>query len=122
MGTATPEGWEEQMRQQAKSMFPELSDAIVRGISVRQYADPYAQLASQDLEINPIDFNLADPKWQAALQQINPKTGELQAVTLADWKTKMMTDKQYGWDRTENARGAALNLREQLAEQFGFRQ
>jgi hypothetical protein len=124
MGRSSQDAFEETMRQQAKSMFPALADAIDRGVSVRQYADPYAQLAAQTLEINPADFDLTDPKWQSALQVPVVKAGEkmshFRPQTLAEWRQTMMTDPKYGWDRTDNAKGAALDIGNSIAQQFGF--
>src|SRR4051812_18629616 len=40
-------------QQSAMSLFPGLRDAISRGITVRQYADPYMQIAQQELGIDP---------------------------------------------------------------------
>lgn len=116
--TATMDGFTETMREHAKSMFPALSSAIDRGVTVRQYADPYAQMAAQTLEINPSDFNVTDPKWSQALQQ-RDKSGQMVPMTLSDWQSHMMSDPKYGWDKTRNAQADATNVVQSLGQMFG---
>jgi len=96
----------------AKGMFaPEVGAAIDRGLTVRQFADPYVNIAAQNLEIGPDQVNLSDPKWQAFLKvpQVDAKsaTGTSNRVmTTAEWQAKIRTDPSYGFDATSNGDAA----------------
>lgn len=122
-GRSSQEAFEEVMREHAKSLYPTLADHIDRGISVRQYAEPYAQVAAQYLDMNPADFDLTDPKWNAALQTTRHDGNKtsLAPVSLADWKHKLMVDKQYGWEKSSMAQNDAVAFENSLAEMFGHK-
>lgn len=118
-GKITPEDFTNYAREQAKSMFPGLSDAIDRGVTVETYVDPYRQAAAKALEIPPESVDFMDPKWGKALNQIDPKTGQRVSMSLTDWQKTIRTDPSYGWDRTQNARQASADLTSQLTRMFG---
>lgn len=118
-GGATIDSFDSYLREQAKSLYPSLAGAIDAGVTVRQYADPYAQIASKELNINPNDFDLTDPKWSAPLNQIDPKTGARTAMTLAAWQSEVRKNPVYGYDTTTGARDQAAQFATQLAQEFG---
>lgn len=107
------------MIEQAKSMFPGLTDALDKGYSVAQYADPYKQLAVQEVGVNPDDINWADPKWGQALNQVDPKTGARVSMTLDQWQAQLRNDPRFGYDTTSQGRQAATTLATQLQTKFG---
>jgi len=119
-GTATQDGFTAAMQQQAKALFPHLGDKIDAGFTVRQIADPYLQIAQQfGVLANPNTVDLSNPKWAKALQSRDSK-GDIQGpMTLDDWQRHLMTDPQYGWDHTSNAREVASNLVQSLGKTFG---
>jgi hypothetical protein len=119
-GLATPDDFTEYAKQQAKSLYPPLSDAIDKGVTVAQYADPYKQMAQQTLGINPADINFSDPKWNAALNQVDPTTKQRAPMSLADWGTKIRTDSQYGYDQTATARDTGAQVVAALGQKMGF--
>lgn len=119
LGEVTLDNFDAYAKEQAKSLYPSLSDAIDAGITVRQYADPYAQIAARELGINPNDFNLADPKWSAPLTQIDPSSGARTAMTLQSWQSHIRSDPTYGYDTTTGARDQAAQFATNLAQQFG---
>lgn len=106
-------------KEQAKSLFPSLSAAIDAGVTVNDYVDPYREQAAKVLEINPDEVDFMDPKWRKAVDQVDPKTGQRTALSLADWTTTMRTDSQYGYDKTKGARAEAASLTSKLGEMFG---
>ena len=118
-GTATEEDFDAYLAEQAKSMFPGLGVALDRGITVRQYADPYVQIAAKNLEINPDSIDLTDTKWLRALNQVDPKTGERTSMSLTDWEDTLKTDPRYGWDKTKQAQRQASDLAATIAKTFG---
>lgn len=118
-GQVTAESLQGYMQEQAKSMYPGLTAAIDSGQTVRQYVEPYAQIAARELNINPNDFHLSDTKWAAPIQQVDPKSGQRTAMSLDAWQTKLRTDPQYGYDLTDNAKAQAASLVTTLGQKFG---
>jgi hypothetical protein len=90
------------------------------GRTVTDFADPYKQSAVQITGINPDEFNLSDPKWRKAIDQVDPATGNRTVMSLADWQTKLRTDSVYGYDQTAQARQAASQLVTSLGQRMGF--
>jgi hypothetical protein len=118
-GVVSQDALKAYMVEQAKSLYPGLSSALDSGVTVAQYADPYKQIAVQELGINPSDFNLSDTKWSDSLNQVDPKTGDRTAMTLAQWQTQLRSDPQYGYNNTHQAEDAAAQFINQLGSRMG---
>lgn len=119
-GAATPDGFVSYLHEQAKSLFPALAAAIDSGITVRQYAEPYVQIASNELGLNPRDINLSDTKWSRAISGIDPATNTPAAMSLYDWTRLIRTDETYGYDKTPGALADATQVKDTLLKQMGF--
>lgn len=119
-GSVDATSFDAYLKEQAKSLFPGLSSAIDSGVTVKQYVEPYRQIASQLLEINPESVDFTQPKWQTALTQIDPKSGQRTAMSLSDWQRTLMTDPAYGYANTDNARQVASHIGASLMNEFGF--
>lgn len=113
-GAANQETVDDFMRDQAKLMFPSIADKLDQGYTVRQYADPYIQTAASELEMNPNDIDLSDPKYGRVLQPFNDAP-----LPLYDWQRIIRTDESYGWDKTTGAQTTAAQLTTQLGKTFG---
>lgn len=118
-GAINQDGMKGYLVEQAKSLFPALSSALDKGITVSQYADPYKQIAVQQLGVNPETINWADPKWNQALNQIDPKTGQRVSMSLDQWTQTVRSDPRYGYDTTSQGKQAAAQLATQLLQKFG---
>lgn len=118
-GQVSPEGWLSYLKETAKSMFPTLSAAIDSGISVRQYAEPYVQIASQELGLNSSQISLNDAKWQRALTNVD-QDGNPTAMSLYDWTRLIRTDAQYGFDKTPGAVSDAVTVKDTILKAMGF--
>lgn len=119
-GRQTQEGFEDWARAQAKATFPTLAKEIDSGLTVRQIADPYIQIAADTLDLNPETMSLLDPRWQAALQG-RDKDGKVTGpLTTQDWQRHIMTDPQYKYDKSSHGQSAALQLRDSLSKTFGL--
>lgn len=105
--------------EQAKSLFPGLANALDRGITVNQYVQPYAQIAAQELEINPNSIDWTDPKWSAAIHKVDPKTGVPTSMSLSDWTRELRSNPVYGFDRTVRAQEQASQLGQALLQRLG---
>lgn len=108
------------VREQAKSMFPSLSNAIDRGITVKQYVDPYSQIAQTELGINPNDIDWADQKWSRALHNIDAKSGAPVSMSLSDWTRELRTNPVYGFDQTIRAQEQAGQLGNAMLQRLGY--
>lgn len=117
-GRMTDDDYAQYLKDQAKSLFPNLASAIDRGVSVRQYTDPYRQYAAQILEISPdsIDF-MHDPKFSKALFNTNPKTGEREQMSLSDWQRYLRSTPDYA--KTAGAVDGAAQFADMLTREFG---
>lgn len=118
-GEFADEQFAEYLKGTAKSLFPQLSQAIDSGLTVEDYVNPYKQLAAQRLELPPEAINFTDPKWRAALQQPDPKTGQTRVMTLTEWEAHIKKDPTYGYDKTQQGVGEAAKLANDLLQKFG---
>lgn len=118
-GQATTDGFESWARQQAIREYPSLAEHLENGMTVRQLADPYLQIAGQTLGVDPNSLKLTDPKWTAALQSRDKDGKLIGPMTQLDWQRKIMRDPTYGYDHTANAQNAATDLVQQLGQAFG---
>lgn len=120
-GTATEEDFTGYLSDQAKGMFPGMTAALDRGMSVRQFVDPYVQTAAQVLEIAPDEIDITDTKWLRAVNQIDPTTGDRAVMSLSDWESTLKLDKQYGYNKTKRAKQEAGAIGTRILEMFGAR-
>jgi hypothetical protein len=115
-GTARTEDFTNYAKNVAKGMFAHYADDLDAGRTVRQLADPFVQMAAKDLELNPDQIDLMDPKWRKALE-LDPKTG--MPMQPSSWQRLIRSDSAYGWDYTNNARTEAAEFSRKLLETFG---
>lgn len=118
-GRQTQDGFENWTRNQAKAAYPGLEAELDAGLTVKQVADPYMQIASQTLGLNPETLKLTDPKWQRALQGRDATGKPTGPMTTMDWSRTLMTDPAYGYGQSANGQSAALSLRDSLSKTFG---
>lgn len=117
-GVATTEDLRQQLVGMAKGLFPGVADQLDKGLTVRQLADPYIQLAAQTLEVGPDTIDFKDPKWSAALNGVDAK-GVRRSLTLGEWSDKIKADASYGWSKTKGAQAQAFDLSDTLGKAFG---
>jgi hypothetical protein len=120
LGKETIEGLESYLRDQAKSLFRDdgIHKALDSGMTMREYADPYVQLAAQTLNINPADIDMGKNRWRRALQFSLPD-GTKRAMSLDEWGSELRTNKQYGFDHTNQAVDQAAQFSNELLKKFG---
>lgn len=115
-GMVPAESFESYLKEQAKSLFPGLAAAIDSGVNVRQYVDPYVQIAAQTLERNPDSITLNDPIIQKALYQVG-KDGTRTSMSLGDYGQYLRGLPEYR--KTRGAQEQAAGLTEMLTETWG---
>lgn len=118
-GQASGEQFAAWLSNAASGQYPHFADDIGRGFTVRQLADPYVQLAADTLQMDPDAIDFADPLWNAAINAVDPKTGQRRAMTHAEWGDFLRRDPRYGWDYTEEAVGRAYAAVATLKDRFG---
>lgn len=119
-GRQTTDGFESWARNQAKAAYPTLAAELDAGLTVKQVADPYLQIAAQTLGLNPESLSLTDPKWQVPLQHRGADGKPAGPMNTLDWSRKIMQDPIYGYDQSANGRSASLQLRDSLGKTFGL--
>ena len=68
--------------------------------------------AQQVLGINKTNMSITDPKWSSALN------GDGMPMSRDQWIRTLKTDKQYGYEYTNNARNEASALADNLISAF----
>lgn len=121
-GTTTAEVFKDQMSRTAISRYqdPGIQTALERGMTIREFADPYVQMAAQTLGVNPNDVDLLETKWNSALDHVDEKTGDRRAMSMSEWEQRIKLNPVYGYDSSKNGIQEASQLVGQLREQFGF--
>jgi len=115
-GTADEEGFKSYLVEQAKSMFPGMSAALDKGVTVAQYADPYKQIAARELELNPETIDLNDPKFRKMLDQVDSK-GNRVSMSLSESSEYLRRLPE--WQQTRGANEKAATLTENILKTFG---
>lgn len=120
-GIKSDELYREFLVTQAKSRFRDvtLNKFLDGGGTTSQFYDPYKQRAAARLGVNPDAVDLSDPKWFAALNGRDEKTGEIRAMTVDEWDRYIQTDPKYGYERTAQAKQDAYSLVGQIGTMFG---
>lgn len=111
-GKQTADGYADLYREQAKKQYTAIADQLDAGMTVRQIADPYLDIASEELGVSSSAMELTDPRWTAMFQ------GD-KVLAYQDWQRKLRTEKQYGWDRTSKAREESMRAILGLGRMFG---
>ncbi len=119
-GVSSDEFYRQYLVNQAKARFqdPTLGKFLDAGGTVDQYADPYRQMASQVLGIDPNTVDFSDPKWIAAINVKDDK-GNVRSMNYDEWTTYLKSDANYGWDKTNDAKAQAQQFVDKLGQAFG---
>jgi hypothetical protein len=118
-GTSTMDDYKTYLIKQAKATYGELDGALDRGETVRQVADPYLQIASQMLGLDPSQLQLNDPKWMAALAYKDPATGKSRTLNFDEWQQRIRSDATYGYGKTDMAKDKAREFAMMLGQELG---
>lgn len=107
-----PESFKHYLIDQAKSLFPGLAAALDQGLTTKQLAAPYRNVAADELGVGGDTIDFRDPKWARALNFSDPKTGQFRPMDLYQWQRTIRGDSVYGWSK-----GAKAN---QMADDFSL--
>lgn len=116
-GLGTEQDYRDQINQQASSMYPAYSDAIAGGATMRDIANPYMQIMSQSLGLNPGTITLQDPTIKAALNGAGPD-GKPTGMSLTDFQTSIRSDPR--WGGTQQAQNSVMQTGASVLRSMGL--
>jgi hypothetical protein len=114
---ATTQDYEDQVREQAKSMFPAYGEAIDAGSTVRDIAAPYMSLMSNELQIPDNSIDVMDPTIKKALNGLDAN-GKPGGVSLTDFEQQVRNDPR--WKKTSNAQNNVMNVGMRVLSDMGL--
>lgn len=106
------------VRDLSKNLYPALSSGFDRGLTFGQMTSPYAQYASNILEIPEAQVDFTDPKWAAAFTMKDAK-GQQTQMSFGEWADYLRTNPAFGYEYTDGAQEKAYQVANQLARLFG---
>lgn len=117
-GEIAPDALTQELRIQAKALYPQLAQQIDQGATVADVYAPYRQMAADILGVNAATINLSDPKWQAPLQ-VRESNGTTRLATTSEWQSILRSDPRYGYNTSANGRQEAAQFATLLGQKFG---
>lgn len=118
-GVADIASFEEEMRAKAKGRFTGIADELDKGFSVEEVFDTYRQTAARILNIDPDQIDLNESKWAKALSFRPEGQAGARAMNLDEWERELRVNKQYGWDKTTEAKNEGYMLAANIRRAFG---
>lgn len=116
-GDVNPEDIDDELRRQAMSAFPSLTNQIMAGKNLREAADPWINAIANELELNPEDIDFNDDILQRTLN-VQDESGNFKPASLRDTKIAARRDKR--WQYTSKAKEEYTNIGSTLLKSFGF--
>lgn len=116
-GLATVQDYEDQIRKQAKAMYPQFSKQIDAGQTVAEIASPYLQSMQNILEIPLGGISVQDKTIKSALQNKNKLTGQTEIMPLWQFENQLRSDPR--WKKTQNAQNSMMQVAHQVLSDFG---
>lgn len=117
-GMDTTDGFDQLMRTQAKSQFPQYAAQIDAGQTLSQIADPYMAQMAKTLEIPQSSVTLDNPAIQKALSVRDPQSGAVTSQSMWQFTQQLKNDPRY--DQTTQAKTDAYSTLAQIGKDFGF--
>lgn len=117
MGVSTMENAEQYVRDMAGSMFPSYKDQIDAGGNMMDIASPYMQILAQELEINPGEINLFDPRVKQALNGVD-EGGVPKGQSLTDFQRSVRKSPE--WLKTTNAQNQLMSTANTVLKDMGM--
>lgn len=118
-GRQTIENFENSVRQQMKSLFPNLAGQMDSGMTFKQIVEPYRQVLSKEFDgrsLEDFDF-MGDPKWRHVIDYVDEKTGVHRTMSMRE--LQKYAREQPEWRNTRNAKEQVAQIGEQLLSSFG---
>lgn len=117
-GELQAEDVQRQIRAEAASAWPTLSERIMAGEDVADLTSNYRDTMGRVLEIDPAQVDVNDPLLRQAFGQADPNTGQPVAMGLWDFEKALRKDDR--WQYTQNARQETMDYGMRVLQMFGF--
>lgn len=118
-GLGTTQDYEDEIRRQAKALFPHWGKQIDAGQTVLDLASPYMQSMAQILELPGGSLNLFDPTIKKALTYKDPQSGKNTVKPLWQFENELRNDPR--WRKTTNAQNSLMQVAHQVLADFGVK-
>jgi len=116
-GTMTTASYRDEVLKQVKALYgQDVGQLLDQGYTIKDVATPYMNVAEKTLEVDRVDFS--DPKFRAALD-FTDQSGNRRRMTLAEWESRLRSDSQYGWSKTDQAKNLAREAASTILKAFG---
>lgn len=116
-GLGTEEDFRAQIAEQASSMYPAYSDAIAGGATMKDVANPYVQIMSSSLGLNPATIGLNDPTIKSALNSAG-QDGKPMGMSLTDFQNSIRSDPR--WGGTQQAQDSVMQTGASVLRSMGL--
>lgn len=116
-GLSTPDDFKAWVNQQAISSYPAYEEQINGGSTMKDIANPYIQLASSELGLNPSQLGLDNPLIKNALNGVNSE-GKPTGVNLADFMDSVRKTPE--WNASQNGQNQVLGIGHQVLKLMGM--
>lgn len=117
-GLSTTQDFQNYVNEQASSLFPAFAEQIKGGTSIKNIANPYIQMMSQNLELNPAQISVKDPMILSALNGLD-KDGRPTGKNLVDFQDTLRGDPR--WRSTQQAQDKAMSVGNSVLKAMGLR-
>lgn len=114
---ATTQDFEDEVRVQAKSLFPAYEQQIDAGSTVRDIASPYMSLMADELEIPDGTIDVMDPIIKKAMNGLDAN-GKPGGVSLYDFQGQLRNDRR--WKQTSKAQDDVMNVGKKVLTDMGL--
>lgn len=116
-GVSSMEDVQTEIRQQAAGAYPAFVEQIEAGASVRDIAQPYIQMMSEELGIPDTDIGLFTPQVKDAMGRRDDK-GKPSPMNLTDFRALVRKDPR--WKQTPTAINQAMQVGRQVLADMGL--
>jgi len=118
VGEESNVSFEGKMREYAKVLYPAISNQIDAGSTFTDIVAPYRSKAAAILELEPDQIDFMDSKYLAAVTKTNDK-GEQSMMSAREWEQELRTNRQFGYEFTQQAQSSAYSVADEIANLFG---
>jgi len=116
-GVSSQQDFKNFIDNQAVSSFPAYEDQIRAGSTVKQIANPYIQMMSQTLGMNPSAVTMKDPTIMSAMNSIS-QDGKPVGKTLAEFGDMLRGDPR--WRQTSEAITKTMSTGMRILQNWGL--
>lgn len=116
-GLSTQQDFQNFVGEQASSAYPAFAEQIKGGQSMKNIANPYIQMMSQSLEIDPNTISLRDPTIMSGLNGVD-ENGKPVGRNLVDFQNMLRGDPR--WRSTQQAQNQSMNIGKSVLKNMGL--